>query len=72
MESVPGEPTPDCPMIARSALAYLLRTHDGATHGDPDTLPETAEGHLRAEPDDAEVRDSYESWRVRHRGRPAT
>jgi hypothetical protein len=70
MEPAAREPAPAFPMTARTALLYLLRTHDGAADGDPRGVLGTAERHLRANPDDAEVRDACEELRARTRGMP--
>jgi hypothetical protein len=63
METSPHEPA--FPMTARSALLYLLRTHDEAVHGDPARVLEMAERHLSSCPDDAEVRAHYQCLRDR-------
>jgi hypothetical protein len=70
MEPAAREPAPAFPMTARTALLDLLRTHDGAVDGDPRGVLGTAERHLRAHPDDVEVRDACEELRARTRGMP--
>jgi hypothetical protein len=47
-------------MTARTALLYLLRTHDGAADGDPQRVLGTAGTRLRAN-DDVEVRGAARS-----------
>jgi len=56
-------------MTARPALLHRLRTHDGAAHGDPPRVLETAERHQYARPDGAEVRAAYQALHERGMGR---